>query len=68
MCIWRREYSFSEDYNTECGKSITLEKNECNITPKDKEYRFCPFCGNEIEAIEAPNDFERVMFRRERRI
>jgi len=40
-CTWKREFLFN-DYATSCGKSYWFG---VDVTPKEKGFEYCPFCG-----------------------
>ena len=44
-CVW--EFDSNEDqehYDTACGHAFWF-----SYTKRDKEFKFCPYCGKEIE-------------------
>lgn len=48
---WKLSYSYWGDENytcTNCKQTLVLEDG----TPEENEYRFCPFCGANIEGID----------------
>lgn len=48
-------YSFLGDENytcTNCGEILVFEEG----TPEENEYKFCPFCGAEIEGVDREED------------
>lgn len=51
----KMSYSFLGDENytcTNCGEILVLEEG----TPEENEYKFCPFCGAEIEGVDREED------------
>ena len=43
-CIWSQEDDLSY-FETSCSQSFTFYEG----TPLENEFKFCPFCGKEIE-------------------
>lgn len=44
-CIWSQEEEGCFDFVTSCNQDFQFYEG----TPKENEFKFCPFCGKEIE-------------------
>jgi len=49
-CQWRQSKDRDEDgiYSTSCGGMFYFD----NGSLSDNEFKFCPYCGREIEEVE----------------
>ena len=49
-CKFKGQENFFNDfvYRSECGRVIDLKGS----TVEEEEYKFCPYCGKEIEEVE----------------
>jgi len=55
-CKWTADYIVcgepTGNYDTLCGNDFVLNEG----TVEENHMKFCPFCGEEIEAIEQPKE------------
>jgi hypothetical protein len=52
-CLWYEDGDDSQVWATECKKYFHLDEG----TPEENEFKFCPFCGNEILAVDDDDDY-----------
>jgi len=47
-CIWSQEDENSDIWSTSCGENFILNEG----TPEENKFKFCNYCGKEIEQDE----------------
>lgn len=50
-CDWQQEEQDGGTWGTDCGHYFTI----IDGTPTENGFKFCPFCGDEIEQHEVRN-------------
>ena len=55
VCVWSHEIEYESDvWETDCGHALVFDEG----TPKESDYKYCPFCRHEITEFEPVNDLE----------
>jgi len=50
ICIWKYNIYYDGYYNTKCGNAFCF-----NYSKREKEFKYCPYCGRRIKEIDGKN-------------